>query len=74
MINLNDLLKITKEDLWNVRIRLNKHNGNQNPIDLFLQDPSKLLGWNYYNDKEYKIGQIAIGLVQIHSMNGYYLQ
>ncbi len=64
-LKLNDILQLTPEELSNVRIRLNTYNGDKNPIDEFKKNPQSLLNWNYWNNKSYKQGQIAIGLVNM---------
>ena len=64
-LKLNDLLKLTEEELAVTKVRLNKYNGEKNPIDEFKKDPNKLLSWNYHNNKPYKKGQLSIGLVHI---------
>jgi len=62
-IYLNDLLNLSKEELANTKIRLNTYNGEKNPIDIFKKEPKQLLDWNYWNNKTYRVGQFAIGLV-----------
>ena len=66
-LKLNDLLRLTPEQLAKTKVRLNKYNGEKNPIDDFKKDPNSLLHWNYHNNKPYKEGQYSIGLVH---MNG----
>jgi len=67
LILLNDLLKL--ENLDNVKIRFNKHNGGgYDPIKFFKEDINKLLSgqfWNYKKNKSYRMGNIAIGLARI---------
>lgn len=63
---LNDLLRLTEEELQNTRVRLNQNDGEINAIDLFIRDPEKLLEWNYWSTGRYSVysvGQISIGLV-----------
>ncbi len=64
-LKLNDLLNLTEEDLARTKVRLNKYNGEKNPIDDFKKDPDSLLNWNYHNNKRYKKGQLSIGLVHM---------
>lgn len=64
-LKLNDLLRLSEEDIAKVRIRLNRNNGQVNPIDEFKKNPETLLLWNYHNTQSYKEGQISIGLVDM---------
>lgn len=64
-LKLNDLLRLSEEEIAKVRIRLNRNNGETNPIDEFKKNPQTLLFWNYHNTKSYKEGQISIGLVDM---------
>ena len=66
-IKLNDLLKLTQEELKHTKVRFCQNNGEQDPIELFKKDPDSLLEWHYWNSQKYKVGQYAIGLVK---MNG----
>ena len=65
-IKLNDLLKLTEEEIARTKIRFNQSNGVDDPIEIFKNDPKKLLDWNYWNSQSYKVGQISIGLVKIN--------
>lgn len=64
-LKLNDLLGFTQQEISRIKIRLNTNDGNQNPLDVFKKNPKKLLDWNYWNNKQYKVGQISIGLVDM---------
>ena len=64
-LKLNDLLQLSEEELSRTKVRLNTNNGEKDPIDVFKKDPDSLLGWNYWNNKSYKEGQISIGLVDM---------
>lgn len=74
-IKLNDLLKI--HDLENVRIKLNKFNGVDNPIDLFQKNPDLVNNqWLFWREKRrfFNVGQIAINLIgtvpcQVYTLN-----
>ena len=68
-LKLNDLLRLTDEELSRTKVRLNMYNGWNNPIDIFKKNPDALLGWNYHNNKSYKKGQISIGLVDMGNDN-----
>lgn len=64
-IKLNDLLKLSDEEIQKTKIRFNQNNGKENPIDIFKRNPQELLKWNYWNSQSYKVGQISIGLVKM---------
>lgn len=65
---LNDLLRIAQEELKNVKIRFNQFNGEDNPLDLYIQNPeivnTQFFLWRtkqrYFNE-----GQIAICLLKL---------
>ena len=66
-IKLNDILGI--EDLETCKVRfLTNLSKDINPLDLFRNNNiEKLMGWlfwNYSNQKSFKVGQTAIGLVR----------
>lgn len=66
MLKLNDLLRLSKEDLENTRVRFNTDTPDgKSPIEIYKQTPQKLLEWVYYNNKQYEVGQISIGLVNM---------
>ena len=65
-IKLNDLLRI--HDLENVRIKLNKSNGVDDPIDLFQKNPELVNNqWLFWREKRrfFNVGQIAINLIRV---------
>ena len=66
-IKLNDLLRLTEEELKNTKVRFCQYNGESNPIDLFKKNPNELLNWHYWNSQKYKVGQLTIGLVKMNS-------
>lgn len=66
MIMLNDLLRLSEDELKNTKIRFNQYNGEDNPLDKFKKNPKELERWNYYNSQRYKIGQLSIGLVKMN--------
>lgn len=66
MLRLNDLLRLSDEELENTKVRFNQHNGENDPIEQFKKNPKDLLRWNYYNSQRYKIGQLSIGLVKMN--------
>lgn len=65
-ILLNDLLKLTQEELNNTKVRFCQNNGEEDPIELFKKNPSELLGWHYWNSQSYKEGQLSIGIVKMN--------
>lgn len=70
MILLNDILKISKLDLQNTKIRFNQSMGNNSPIKLFKENSEKLYEgqfWNYSKTKSFKDGQIAIGFIKLEN-------
>lgn len=64
-IKLNDLLRLSDEELEKTKIRFNQHNGEKDPLDVFKNYPDELLKWNYYNSQRYKVGQLSIGLIKL---------
>jgi hypothetical protein len=75
-IKLNDILRL--ENLENVKIRFNlQFEKNWNPIEVFKNgDITTMLEGHYHNyerKKEYKVGQITIGLVRIKKREDYFL-
>ena len=62
---LNDLLHLPKEELSKTRIKLNVYNGHENPLNVFKNNPTKILEWNYWNNHTYYVGQTAICLVRL---------
>ena len=73
MLTLNDLLKLTDEEISVTKIRLNRKSGKINPINIYKQNPNELLNWNYYSNKTYKEGQISIGLVELEDNDSWLL-
>ncbi len=63
---LNDVLRI--KNLENVKIRLNLSNNSWNALNLYHDDPNKLLIGNFHNSTKkrwFKENEIVIGLAQI---------
>lgn len=66
-IKLNDLLRLTDDELKKTKIRLNIGNKTiGSPIELFKTNPKKLAEWNFWNNKTYRAGQISIGLIRLY--------
>lgn len=66
-IYLNDILNLSQESLARTKIKFNVHDGDRHPLDIYKEDKSELLKWQFWNStrKSYYNGQIAIGLVKI---------
>lgn len=67
-IILNDLLNIKPEEYENTRIKFNQHNGEHDPMDLYLQDPDIVnVRWLLWRSKNqyYKKGRVAICLLKL---------
>lgn len=65
-IYLNDLLQL--ENIKKVKIRFNQSNSISNPIEVFKNDRTALLNWQFHNyskKRSFYEGQIAIGFVKI---------
>ncbi|WP_018143803.1 GIY-YIG nuclease family protein [Alloscardovia criceti] len=68
MIKLNDLLRLTEEQASIAKVRFNKYNGYENPIDIFKSNPDLInKQWLYWRNTNgyFRVGEIAICLVQI---------
>ena len=65
---LNDLLHISDDEMKNVKIRFNQHNGSENPLDLYVRDPeyvnSQYFLWRSQR-RYFSVGQIAICFLKI---------
>ncbi len=67
-ILLNDLLRFNEEELWNIRVKMNVHDGTTNPLDDYKANPDYInTGWFLFHKKRryFRIGQIAICLLKI---------
>jgi hypothetical protein len=67
-IILNDILKLSDEELKNTKIRFNQSNNDFEPIILFKENNKRLYEgqfWNYSKNKSFKKGQIAIGFIRL---------
>lgn len=70
MIKLNDLLHLTEEQATKAKVKFNRDNGNDNPIDIYKSNPDLInKQWLYWRNKNryFDVGQIAICLVKIRS-------
>ncbi len=65
---LNDLLHISDDEMKNVKIRFNQHNGSENPLDLYVRDPeyvnSQYFLWRSQR-RYFSVGQTAICFLKI---------
>ncbi len=67
-IKLDDLLRISGDEADNVKVKFNQHNGNENPMDLYLRDPEIVnTRWLFWRSKQryFNVGQIAICLLKL---------
>ena len=68
MIKLNDILKFTDQQMSVAKVKFNKYNGYDNPIELYKSNPDLInKQWLYWRSKNryFDVGQIAICLVKI---------
>ncbi len=76
MIKLNDILKLTDEQMSKTKVKFNKNNGYDDPIELYKTDPDVInKQWLYWRNKNryFDVGQIAICLVRIREGDDYWL-
>ena len=65
---LKDLLRFSEEELNRVKIKFNQHNGCDNPMDLYKNNPEIVnTQWLFWNTKQryFDVGQIAICLLKL---------
>ena len=67
-ILLKDLLRFSDDELANVKIKFNQHNGSEDPMDLYRSNPEIInTQWLFWNEKRryfYK-GQIAVCFLKL---------
>ena len=67
-ILLKDLLRVSNDELANVKIKFNQHNGSEDPMDLYRSNPEIInTQWLFWNEKRryfYK-GQIAVCFLKL---------
>ena len=72
IIKINDLLHFQQQDLENVKIRFNKWNGSQNPMEDYKRNPdlvnNDLLFWRT-KTRFFYVGQIVICLLKLSEDN-----
>ena len=70
MIKLNDLLHLTDKQASKAKVKFNRDNGYDDPIDIYKYNPDLInKQWLYWRNKNryFDVGQIAICLVKIRS-------
>lgn len=68
MIKLNDLLNLSEEQISKAKVKFNRYNGHDNPIDIYKTNPDLInKRWLYWRNQNryFDVGQIAICLVKI---------
>lgn len=71
-IKLNNLLHLTENDLKKTKIRFNKYNGTNNPLQVYLEDPETVNNrWLFWKENNcfFDVGNIAICLVDMGGDN-----
>lgn len=67
-IKLDDILKISKNNAANVKVKFNQNDGNEDPMNLYLRDPEIINSqWLFWRNKQryFNVGQIAICLLKL---------
>jgi hypothetical protein len=67
-IMLNDLLRFSADELWNIRVKMNVFDGTTNPLDEYKENPDLVnINWLLYHKKRryFGVGQIAICLLKL---------
>ena len=64
-MKLNDILKLSVEQLDNTKIRFNTSTQWSNPVNLYSKNPKILLDWNFWNNKKYDVGNLSIGFMDL---------
>lgn len=65
---LKDLLNFSDDEISNVKIKFNQHNGSEDPMDLYKSNPEKInTEWLFWNkERRYFFeGQIAICFLKL---------
>lgn len=69
-IMLEDLLHIPTEEIANVKVRFNQHNGSDDPMELYIREPEIVnTRWLLWRTKQrfFNVGQIVICLLKLSS-------
>lgn len=67
-IKLNDLLKLSDEEIQIAKIKFNQDNGEEDPMEAYLNDPDLINnGWLFWRKKQryFNVGQIAICFLKL---------
>ena len=67
-ILLKDLLRFSDNELANVKIKFNQHNGSEDPMDLYRSNPETInTQWLFWNEKRryFYEGQIAVCFLKL---------
>lgn len=67
-ILLKDLLRFSDDEISNVKIKFNQHNGNDDPMDLYRRNPEIInTQWLFWNEKRryFYEGQIAVCFLKL---------
>lgn len=65
---LNDLLRLSDEDLDRAKIRFNQYNGEREPMEVYLRNPEEVNNnWLFWRAKRryFNVGEIAICLFKL---------
>ena len=68
MIKLNDILHLTQDQISIAKVKFNRYNGWEDPIEIYKSNPDLVnKSWLYWRTKNryFDVGQIAICLVKI---------
>ena len=69
-ILIDDLLQIPADLVGNVKIKFNQHDGQDDPMELYLREPETVnTQWLFWRNKQryFNVGQIAICLLKLSS-------
>lgn len=67
-ILLQDLLKLSTDDSENAKIRFMQHNGAEEPMDVYINNPELVNNrWLFWRTTQryFNVGQIALGLLKL---------
>lgn len=67
-ILINDILQFSKDEIKNVKIKFNIHNGYTDPLELYKENPDKVnIEWFLWHEKSryFRKGRIAICFLRI---------
>ena len=67
-ILINDILQFSDEDIPNVKIKFNIHNGYSDPMELYKQNPERInTEWFLWHEKSryFEVGRIAVCFLRI---------